>query len=183
MNTPTSPPPETYNPRRLHVVAFAEAHASLQGTLPLAELPRLATESPASTDTAVVRWQAHGYVRKQPGSAAEIWLDLQAEAELLLDCQRCLQAMPQTITVQRAFRFVRDEAIAQQLDDELEEDVLVYGKQFDLLALVEDELIMALPLAVRHADCQPVAALHDDALENAQQPHPFAALQSLKRKS
>ncbi|MDO5653087.1 MAG: YceD family protein, partial [Brachymonas sp.] len=61
---------------------------------------------------------------------------------------------------------------------------LVYGKQFDLLALVEDELLMALPLAPRHETCAapdlPVQASDASGEENAT-PHPFAALQQLKK--
>lgn len=179
---------DTFHPHALHVVAFAEAGATLQGELPLAQLPRLAAESHAEpqagqlTEQPLVQWQAHGYVRKPTGGTTEIWLDLQAHVQLQLDCQRCLQGMLQDVSVQRTFRFVRDEATAQQLDDELEEDVLVYGKQFDLIALIEDELIMALPLAVRHDNCQPAVALQDDTPIQEQRPNPFAALQSLKDK-
>jgi len=50
------------------------------------------------------------------------------------------------LLVDRDFRFVPDEATAMAEDDEAEEDLLVLSGEFDLLALVEDELLMDLPL-------------------------------------
>lgn len=147
---------------------------------PLHELPRLAGECALTPPTTPVRWQAQGSTRQAAGQPKEIWLELEAEVNLTLECQRCLQAMQEPVRVQRAFRFVHDEATAAQLDEELEEDVLVISRQFDLLALVEDELIMALPFAPRHAACQPAADLQDSNAEE-QQPHPFAVLQQLKQ--
>ena len=170
-----------HDPRRLHITAFAEAGATLQGTTSLHELPRLADECALTSPETPVRWQAQGSTRQATGQPKEIWLELEAEVSLTLQCQRCLQAMQEPVRVQRAFRFVHDEATAAQLDEELEEDVLVISRQFDLLALVEDELLMALPFAPRHAACQPAADLHDSSADE-EQPHPFAVLQQLKQK-
>ena len=47
-----------------------------------------------------------------------------------------------------------------------------------MLALIEDEVLLGLPLAPRHDDCRP------DAIEKAKadKPNPFAVLAALKRK-
>ncbi len=173
------------NPRRIPIVAFAEARGALGGENPLTDFPRLATEASAASDV-TVRWQAQGRTVAAQGTAAQIWLDLQATTVLPALCQRCLHPMMHTVSFNRAFRFVHDEATAQQLDDEVEEDVLVYSKQFDLLALVEDELLMALPIAPRHENCPQAPVLHvqsdDFPAQPQEQPHPFAALQALKKK-
>lgn len=176
-----APPAHAHDPRRLHITAFAETDATLQGTTSLHGLPRLASECALTPPETPVRWQAQGSTRQTTGQPKEIWLELEAEVSLTLQCQRCLQAMQEPVRVQRAFRFVHDEATAAQLDEELEEDVLVISRQFDLLALVEDELIMALPFAPRHAACQPAADLQDSSADE-EQPHPFAVLQQLKQK-
>ena len=182
---PSSPEDLVRNPRHVAIVAFAEAHAALGGENPLADFPRLVTEA-SETAGVTVRWQAQGRTVAAHGGPAQIWLDLQASTVLPTICQRCLQTMTQTVSFNRAFRFVHDEATAQQLDDEVEEDVLVYSKQFDLLALVEDELLMAMPIAPRHESCPQAPVLHvqsDDFPAQPQaQPHPFAALQALKKK-
>ncbi|MFC3217232.1 hypothetical protein [Comamonas sp. JC664] len=46
-----------------------------------------------------------------------------------------------------------DEATAAALDDESEEDVLVLAPQIDALELIEDELLMALPMVPMHEVC------------------------------
>jgi uncharacterized protein len=175
------PPSQPHNPRHLHVAAFAQEGSTLEGTSILQDFPRLRMESPHAAVQTPVQWHAQARVDQSPGQAPAIRLDLHACATLPVLCQRCLQPMEETITVNRTFRFAHDEASAARLDEELEEDVLVCSRQFDLLNLVEDELLMALPLAPRHAICQPATALLDPAVESDPQPHPFAALQQLKK--
>lgn len=181
-HTPQPPSASEHNPRRLPIATLADAGAALQGQTPLRELPRLASACPGSPADTLLHWQAQFSTRQPPGQSKEVWLALQAEVPLTLECQRCLQAMPELLQVQRAFRFAPDEATAARLDEELVEDVLVISRHFDLLELIEDELIMALPFAPRHADCQPAASLQDDSPVADEQPHPFAVLQQLKHK-
>ena len=88
------------------------------------------------------------------------------------------------VSTDRWFRFAADEATAAALDDETEEDVLVLSSEFDLQALVEDELLMELPLVPRHETC-PVEikrAVADPDFDEASaaKPGPFAALASLR---
>ena len=53
----------------------------------------------------------------------------------------------------RSIRFVHGADLAQQLDEESEEDVLALSAALDLRELIEDELILALPLVPRHDVC------------------------------
>ncbi|MDR0457802.1 MAG: YceD family protein, partial [Burkholderiaceae bacterium] len=78
------------------------------------------------------------------------------------------------------FLFAPDEAQAARLDERAEDDVLASVGDFDLLDLIEDELLLALPLAPCHDRCpQPVRNAGFDA-GIADKPHPFAALAALK---
>ena len=75
------------------------------------------------------------------------------------------------------------EAAAQALDDEVEDDVLVISRDFDALALVEDELILSLPLVPLHELCPETLPMSvaDPAFEAAaERPNPFGVLASLK---
>lgn len=162
------------DPRRLDVVALAEAGGALDGEWPLAELPRLQHDAlpwPDGTAPAVT-WQVQGSRRAVTGGEPEIRLALQAATLLRLTCQRCLQPMEQPLAVDTRLRFVRDEALAEKLDDNDEEDVLVLTPALDLRELVEDELILALPLVPRHEHCpQPLpTSAGDDALPDADAP-------------
>ncbi len=86
-------------------------------------------------------------------AAAEIWLHLRADAVLPLTCQRCLGPVEVALAVDRSFRFVADEELAAAEDELAEEDVLALSRSFDLVELVEDELLMEMPLAPRHEVC------------------------------
>ena len=175
------------DPSHLDVVAFARDGASLKGQSPLAALPRLLDEQVAGDlQAGLVAWRLEGRLVPQSGGADQIWLDVQASVALPMQCQRCLKPVLSTVLAERSFRFVADEATAAALDDEAEEDILVLSRDFDALALVEDELIMALPLVPRHEVCPEAVtmAVSDPDVDAAQErPHPFAALASLKKPS
>ena len=183
----TAPMDKTFDPRHLDVKAFAQAQALLQGQSELAQWPRLADEQLQGAATTVpVQWRLHGRLKPVAGGPDEVWLELSAEVGLTMSCQRCLGPVLETVRAEREFRFVADEATAQALDDETEEDILVLERDLDALALVEDELILSLPLVPRHPTCPEPLPLLDPAPEAAPQearPHPFAALAALKNRS
>ena len=90
--------------------------------------------------------------------------------------------------IERSFRFVADEALASALDADAEEDVLALPQRLDLHALLEDELLLGLPLVPMHVICpQPLTPSGSgvqapaEADAKADLSHPFAALLALKR--
>lgn len=177
---------KTFDPQRLDIKAFAQAGAELLGQSPLAQWPRLLVEqlSDGRAQDPQVRWHLQGRMTPVTGGTARVGMTLSAEVDLPMQCQRCLTAVVQPVKAEREFVFVADEATAEAMDDESEEDVLVIGRDFDALSLIEDELILALPLVPRHEVCpQDVpAGVADETFEAAsQRPNPFAALAALKK--
>ena len=179
--------PREFNPLRLDVAAFAEAGAELSGAWPLAALERLAAGVSADAPPAAgdeVSWSARGLCRRRAGAAPEWRLELRARAVLRLECQRCLQPVETVVEFDRPLRFVAGEQEASALDADSDEDVLVLSRGLDLRELVEDELLLALPLVPRHAACPaPLAvAVEPEAADAAPaRPTPFAALAALKK--
>lgn len=177
--------------RPLDVRALAQAGASLSGVSPLGQFERLLSEIPEGMAgqgaDREVRWTARGESLAQRAGAPQVWLHLEAAASLPMVCQRCMTPVEVDLAVQRAFRFVADEKTASSEDEESDEDVLVFSRDFDLLNLVEDELIMALPLVPRHEVCPQgvkLAFADEEPAESEPAPSPFAALAGLKgRKS
>jgi len=174
-----------FDPRKLDVAAFARDAASLQGEWPATSLERLAdaaaSEAPASQWPAV-NWSVQGEVREVRGEG-QLWLHLKIGASVQLTCQRCLKPVGETLALEHSFRFVKDEALAAELDADSEEDVLSLQRHFDLAELIEDELLLALPLVPRHETCPqplPVPAEDEEHLEE-KRPNPFAALAALKK--
>jgi uncharacterized protein len=172
------------DPQHLDIVAFARDGVLLQGEGPLNDWPRLAQEQYGDTLAAgQVIWQLQGRTMARSGAPDQLWLDLKASLVLPLQCQRCLNPVLEAVRAERAFLFVADEATAQVLDDEVEDDVLVISRDLDALALVEDELILSLPLVPLHESCPetlPMSAA-DAAFEAAaERPNPFGVLAGLK---
>lgn len=191
----------TFTAHKLDVAEFARQGAQLSGTFTLKELPRLAAfcVNPLAADELgdpiIARWQVRGKTVKQRMAEPQIWLYLEITAQVSLRCERCLQPVDENIQVERAFRFVATEEQAAVEDAQSEEDVLAISKSFDLLALCEDELILALPLMPLHAVCpKPLVAglnqaglafeVSDDSSlqDDVEQRHPFAELEKLKKK-
>jgi uncharacterized protein len=174
-----------FTPSTLDVKAFAQAGGALQADLPLDQWPRLSLEQVAGGEAAsAVRWRLQGRTEPVSGGPDEVWLDLQAEVALPMQCQRCLKPVLSPVLAERSFRFVADEATAAALDDEAEEDILVLSRDFDALALIEDELIMSLPLVPLHEVCTevlPVSAVDPEFEKAAEKPNPFGVLAALKK--
>ncbi len=173
-----------FNPQRLDVRAFALACGQVEGSLPLVVLKRLAQDAPSMDHVQQVAWLARGEVRTGGDGQAQYWLHLDAAASVPLICQRCLAPVETSLLVERWFRFVADEATAQAQDDESEEDLLVMAGDFNLCELVEDELVLELPLIPRHEHCPVPPKLQAEdpefaALSQARE-KPFAALAGLK---
>lgn len=171
------------DPHRLDVAAIAQQAATLAGQWPMRALTRLAEaqQPPQDWTPEPVDWSVRGELRPVPGDAPQVWLHLRAHAAVWLACQRCLNPMLQTLDVDRPIRFVRGEDQAEVLDADSEDDVLALEPSLDLQALVEDELILALPIVPHHETCPPEnAARPADGEPEPLKAHPFAALAALK---
>jgi uncharacterized protein len=180
-----------YNPRHLDVEHFATETASVQGRWALSSLPRLqelqvaGAASRADGDSEIT-FSAHGELLANPGGAPGIALRLQAQATVTLVCQRCLQALALKVGIDQRYRFVDDEETAAGLDaDSDDDDFLALTPSLDLCVLVEDELLMALPIVPRHDDCEIPAGADTGSGEGQEAvdgdaPNPFAVLAGLK---
>ncbi len=174
-----------FDPLRLEVQAFAKEGGRLDGRWPLLQLVRLA-DSALDADAAdryasEVAWSAQGEQRPAPGGEPQTWLHVRAATAVSLECQRCLKPMTVSVQVERSFLFVHGEDAAAELDADSEDDVLALTRSLDLRELVEDELLLALPIVPRHDICpEPLPVRANDPLAE-EKPNPFAALAALKR--
>jgi uncharacterized protein len=174
-----------FDPLRLDTAAFAEAAGEMAGQWPLTALPRLAEmahHEGAASAAEPVEWRVRGEKRKTVSLPVQTWLHLDAHARIELLCQRCLQPVAVNVDALRSFLFVEGEAAAAELDAQSEDDVLALSRDLDLRDLVEDELLLSLPLIPKHEVCpQPLLAAPDAAALEPELAHPFAALAALKR--
>ena len=170
------------NLRALDVKAFAKAQMHFEGDTPVAEFERLAADCSGEV-TGHVSWAAQGAIDPEQRGKDDAWLHLEAKATVPLTCQRCLHPVSVALLIEQDFRFVADEATALAEDDESDEDLLVMEDSFDLMALIEDELLMGLPLVPMHEAClseQAPTSDEEEAILAEVKPNPFAVLASLK---
>jgi uncharacterized protein len=172
-----------FNPQELHVAAFAKAAGALQGAWPLASMERLLSvmHSPNTLVNPEVIWSASGQMRPAPAQPPQVWLSVQASCPANLVCQRCLGPIGFGLSTQRTFLFVQGEAQAEKMDAQTDDDVLALTKSLNLHTLIEDELLLALPLVPRHDTCTEPIVLPRPKLLEPSAPHPFAALAALKK--
>ena len=174
---------EHQHPPKLDVRHAAQSSAHLSGHDLLANYERLMHETQGLGSENTLNWSAQAGLRADQAGLAGDWLHLTVATTLPLVCQRCLGQVDVLVQVAQDFRFVASEAIAEQQDDEADEDLLVTSRDFDLAGLIEDEVLLALPLVPRHDTC-PVAVIlavaDADFQEAPEKPNPFAQLAQLK---
>jgi uncharacterized protein len=171
------------DPLRLDVEAACRAAATLQGEWPIAVLERLLAsahpESPPAAG-ATIEWSARAEHRSAAGGAAQCWLHLRAAGRIDLVCQRCLGPVPTELRAERSFAFVHGEEQAAALDAEIEDDVLALTRSLNLRELVEDELLLSMPLVPRHEVCPDPPVLEHPGDIDDERPNPFASLRGLR---
>ena len=165
-----------------HTIEFRSLAARgivLEGQVEIEKMPRLkaavhSAAAPAEVKAVFDRDEEKRYV-----------VQIETEMAVELECQRCLEPMPYQLSNTTLIAAVWNDDQAKQLPGYLEPAVT--ADETDLWALVEDELLLALPAFSYHAeeDCgelvkqlkaeQPVVA---DEVE--EKPNPFAVLASLK---
>ncbi len=176
-------------PAPLDVFEFVRRQQSIRGRFSVHHLSRLldglpeqpvAGPSVSDHDLGIVRFEARG-LGEVDGKAL---LELSVHAPLMLECQRCLGPMRYLVDSKEVFNVVRSESelnTDDEADDDGEPERVLGSRRFDLLALIEDELILGVPYIPRHDECPgksvKSAAAAPDAVER---PSPFAVLGQLK---
>lgn len=166
--------------KSVNVFEMARRHETLSGEVSVATLPRLAAAL-VNTDSTVA-YKAQGFIDAQ----ARPSMRLAIEVALPLLCNRCEQPLLLDIEAESVFYFVNSqERLDEEPIDDTPEEALLGSEQFDLAELIEDEAILALPLAPRHEFCSPAPAKKGAGARPAVSPvperkHPFADLASLR---
>lgn len=108
-------------------------------------------------------------------------LHLTVKGRLSLACQRCLGALEFPLDIRSDLLLLQDQLEYADIVDDGDEsvDAIVANTRMNVAALVEDEIILALPYAPRHPEGQCRAGRA--GTEGAARETPFAALARLKK--
>ncbi len=74
------------------------------------------------------------------------------EGESMLRCQRCLGDLPHRLAIDHVLMLARDADELERLEADPDCDVIPLENRLDLVALIEDEVLLSLPLAAMHAE-------------------------------
>lgn len=166
--------PNTNLPAHIGLDKWSNIGFSWQGQMNLAEFERLSIDAQADAplDVAVDFGKKDGI----------LWLSFVVEGGLSLACQRCLSPLKVELsgTYQMAI-LTSDEQIERIAEQEyvlLSE--LGNPNLLPIKDLLEDELLLALPLSARHNDCQMFTDSVGDAITEEKASNPFAVLANLK---
>ena len=163
-------------PERIEPMALAEAGREFSGSIDLAGMARLApllASDQGRLDVTLVLDRDEAGTRFMAG---------QVRGQLQLLCQRCLGTMDYALDSEFRLGLVRGEEEAQTLPSGYE-PLLVGADAMPLAEIVEDEVLLSLPIVVLHQEPHPCAARqYQEALpEDAQRENPFAVLAQFKR--
>lgn len=156
---------------------FCRLRESRQGELAVGDLPRLAQEVAAKNG--VLRWSLTGGANQ----LGHPQLLLSVTGAIHLMCQRCLTPFELNIESDAVLVLATDEAAADLLEEVIDDedvDVIVAPKQLNIADLVEDEALLAIPVAPKHAICPDQAAL-DPHIGSDKAASAFDALKNWKQ--
>ncbi|GAP64931.1 hypothetical protein MBSD_n0214 [Mizugakiibacter sediminis] len=167
-----APLPETVDAWRM-----VTARRTFHGSLPLAELERLAPS------LASVEGSAAYDLEFGTDELGVPFLAVRVEAALPLTCQRTLETFEQPVRIDTRLGLLADERDEAALPPGYE-PLLVGSEALSLAAVIEDELILALPLVPTKPGTEGPPEAWSTAPAAEQEPareHPFAALRALKK--
>ena len=164
-------------PEVLDAWRMVAARRGFEGVLPLASMARL-------RDSLV---DVEGDVRVamffDRDTLQVPYVELRIDADLPLQCQRSLQRFLFPVRQVQRLGLIRDEAEEAALPEGYEPLLLAEDGQLRPAELVEDELILALPVVPVAPGTEAMERDWPAGTEEAPATNPFAALASLKKKT
>lgn len=152
---------------------FAANGQQISGEIPLVAMSRLVDE--LSDTQGSLDYCVQGGVNRE-GIAV---LDVRVTGQCQLQCQRCLEGMDYIVDLSSRLLLRDQESLDALEDDEDEFDSVLAEKHLDVVGLLEEEILLSLPIAPKHkaGSCK---VLMDKGLVD-DPGHPFAVLAKLKR--
>ena len=177
-------------PAQIEPFKWAEQGFTWSGTLPLSRFVRISREAVGSIDHQLInidcKLSMDAYHRI-------VWLDGHVETKVPMECQRCLNTVEIPLVSDFHLALVDDESLIERLDEDA--DFIVLGESeattkgsidapalVDLLALIEDELLLLMPLSPRHDVCEHKHQPAADDIAEEKRDNPFGVLAGLKGK-
>ncbi len=154
---------------------FCRTNSTRDGVTPVAEMERFARDCADTSGS--ITWSATG----STGKLGYPQMRLTVAGTVHLNCQRCLAPFAYDIDSSTVLVLGEDDAKADEIEEIIDDetiDVIVGTRSMNLMDLIEDEALLALPQVPKHEICPDTALL--DAVKSEKK-SPFDALKSLKK--
>ena len=132
-----------------------------EGSFSLQHFPRILSEiwsgsveevSKESPEQVGLDWQVATWLDDTAAGHTAYRLRVKIRTALHLECQRCLEGFWQKIDISAQFVLLESHQEVEDFPiDNFVEDALIQSDTFDLMALIEDEVLLALPLVPKHS--------------------------------
>jgi uncharacterized protein len=154
---------------------FVHDNKSLQGSVPIGDLERL-----------------HSYLANTSGELIYLVvgmldehgkpiLKISVNGDIDLSCQRCLGKMKHVLNIKAKFILAQSEYELSRYDDDIFVEAIYAPNELNVLSLIEDEIILSLPISPRHQDIECHFPTKNQIHSTINRKHPFAVLASLKQ--
>lgn len=176
-----SKPMQNRLPLFIDPIKSAQQRLDYVGIYPAQSLARLAESEAVSKIKSDVSCHVSFFYDEQK----IVVIKVMANVELDLLCQRCFDPIDTIVEIDNKLSPVKNETQMMALPEYYEPVLLNEYGEIDLLGLVEDELILSLPLAPKHnageCDVSKQKNVFGELPLEAEKPNPFAILASLKK--
>jgi len=160
----------------------AQAERRFSGDVRIEWMPRIVDllDAPAADD--VIAFEVAASLDESPGNANIVRLGVHVHGAVPMTCQRTLARFMQPIDSRSEVAVVASERAVEGLPENLEPKLVPEGR-LRLVELIEDELLLALPLVPRDPASAPVENAGDviERAEPEEGDSPFAELARLRR--
>jgi uncharacterized protein len=168
-------------PKEIDPFRMAQNGLTIEGQLPLADLPRLSQALLSNEGSVSVKMS---FDVDEIGTP---YVEGNFSVTVAITCQRCMELMSLDLNVNNLLAMVIGERKVEGLAEQYDPWVLENSDPVLLSNVVEDELILSLPLVPRHEQpCLPDEAWSAGDIEESivedKPVSPFAVLSSLKTK-
>ena len=174
---------KTIKPLLINNLDFALSEQTTSGSVDLPALQRLIDllalpigELDQYYQMASIQYKLAGFARKHNHAS----LHLAVDAELPTFCQRCLGEM--TLQLRLDFDYIISDIEPSEFDADDDIDWLEASREMNVWELIEDELLIAFPIAPVHSAAQQEKCVSYN-MQSGEKPNPFAVLKNLPKKS
>jgi uncharacterized protein len=157
----------------INSLEFARKGGTLRGKVSVAALPRVS--GLLSSRDGEVHYELSGRINE----AGKPVLQIKLQGSLRMVCQRCLEEMEYPLATETELELVADENGLKPVEEESEAvDTIVADKEMDVVSLVEEDILLEMPMSPKHPEggCGDAGKVPAQPKSNA-----FSALAALKK--